>query len=248
MKSQIVTHKNLNNGNPVEIHYPISDSEFINQVSEIFEQEHYKEGKVKDGVYVDLGANIGLTALYFKDCAKEYYAVEPSSQCFEALNKNTQGLNIKLFNFAIWPREKEQYLYQTSEESTGQTFFANGSKAFGRELVQCKRIDTFFEDNKIEHVDVLKIDVESSEYIILPDDSFSRVADKIDLIIGEGHFDSMTGAIPNIIPIILKDYGFETRFTDTQNMIYKFCYTQEKGDKKTYEYTTNTMFVARRKK
>ena len=242
-----MTHKNLNNGTPTEIFYPISDREFQNQFSEIFNEEHYKQGRVKNSVYVDIGANIGLTALYFKDYAKEYYAIEPSKECFEALQKNTQGINIKTFNCAIYNENKEYYLYQVAEDSVGQTLIPGDNAIFGRIPVQGKRLDTFFEENNIEHVDVMKIDVESSEYFILPDPSFEKVASKIDLIIGEGHFDATTGAMPYIIPVILKEYGFETEFTQIKNMIYKLYYTSSQGERKKYELMTNTIFVGRRK-
>src|SRR3990167_9655568 len=111
MKNKQITHKNLNNGQETLIHYPQPDKEFQDQINEIFELEHYSQGKVKDGVYVDIGANIGMTALYFKDNAKKYYAIEPSGRCFEALKLNTKDLpNVELFNFAISPINGKDYL------------------------------------------------------------------------------------------------------------------------------------------
>jgi len=245
MKQVELTHKNLNNGKQTLIHHPLGDKEFENQFYEIFEVEHYKEGKIRDGVYVDLGANIGLTALYFKDFAKKYYAIEPSSQNFEALEKNTDSLNnVELFNFAIMSNDGEDYMWQTAKDSVPQTFFGSNNEAFGKERVKCKRLDTFFKENNIEHIDVLKIDVESSEYVILPSESFKNVADKIDLIIGEAHYNNQ-GLIPDIIPAILKEYDFKTEFVNLPqpNMIYKFYYIPEN---KEYEYRTNTIFIARR--
>ena len=111
MKTKLIKNPKVNNGQEILIHYPQPDKEFMDQVEEIFGQEHYKEGKRKNGVYVDIGANIGLTTLYFKDCARKYYAVEPSKACFEALKLNTAGLpNVELFNFAISPNDGEDYL------------------------------------------------------------------------------------------------------------------------------------------
>lgn len=246
MKVAIVNHLKINNGNKTELVYPISDQEFKNQFEEIFNREDYKLGKVKNGVYVDVGANIGLTSLYFRNNAKKYYAIEPSKQCFEALEINTRDLPIERFNFALWPTNTKQYLFQTAETSTTQTFFSESHSVYKREQVECKRIDTFFEEQGIDHVDVLKIDVESSEYVILPSQSFENVASKIDMIIGEAHYDAMTGAIPQIIPTILKEYGFKTKFTNHKNLIYKLHYTTQGERVKIYEMKTNTMFVSRR--
>lgn len=250
MKKVNITHRNLNNGEKTKLYYPLSDKEFKDQFSEIFENEHYREGRIKKGaVYVDLGANIGLTALYFAPYAKEYYAVEPSKECCRAFKKNTKDLKgVKLFNYAIFPREIDEYLFQVAEESVPQTLFASGDKAYGREKVKCIPIDKFFKEAGIEHVDVLKIDVESSEFAIFPDKSFGRVADKIDFIVGETHYNQLTGAIPEFTPLILKEWGFKTRFTDSVNLVYKFHYTDEAGDIKTYEYQRSTMFIAERRK
>ena len=41
-----------------------------------------------DLVVLDIGANIGIVTQYMRDFAKKVYAVEPSSEHFEALKKN----------------------------------------------------------------------------------------------------------------------------------------------------------------
>ena len=40
----------------IEFDYPQADKDINNQVEEIFHQEHYKLGRVKNGVYLDVGA------------------------------------------------------------------------------------------------------------------------------------------------------------------------------------------------
>lgn len=247
MKSKTLTHPRLNNGRLTTIHYPLSDTEFDNQFNEIFDQQHYKKGR-KKGVYVDIGANIGLTAHYFAPYATKYYAIEPSKECFEALEKNTQELPIERFNLAILPSDRQYNLFQTAKDSVGQTFFAKDESIFGQESVHGIPIDQFFKENDITHVDVMKVDIENAEYVLFPDDSFARVADRIDLIIGESHYDTVTGAIPAIIPVILDNYGFTTTFTKDKNFIYKLFYNQTDGTQDTHEIQCNTIFVARRNK
>ena len=248
MKSKTLTHPRLNKGRITTIHYPLSDTEFDNQFNEIFDQEHYKLGRIKDSVYVDIGANIGLTAHYFAPFATKYYAIEPSKECFEALEKNTQDLPIERFNIAILPSDRQYNLFQTAKDSVGQTFFANEGSTFGHESVHGIPIDQFFRENNIEHVDVMKVDIENAEYVLFPDDSFARVADKIDTIIGEAHYDTITGAIPAILPVILDKYGFTTTFTKDKNFIYKLFYTQTNGRQDIHDLQCNTIFVSRRNK
>lgn len=248
MRKATVRHKNLNEGKETELLYPIAQSEFQAQFSEIFDVEHYKEGiRGKNLVYVDLGANIGLTTLYFAPYAREYYAVEPSTACFEALTANTKHLrHIKRFNFAIYPKNGREYLVQTAQDSAPQTFFAHANGSFGRELVETKRIDTFFEENTIKHVDVMKVDIESSEYALFPDPSFIKVADRIDCIIGEAHYNQFTGTIPEFVPLILNEAGFKTKFLDHVNMEYRFHYTDSEKNEKTYIHRAKTIFLATR--
>lgn len=244
-----MTHKNLNGGKPTEIFYPITDEEFTMQFDEIFDGEHYKAGKQK-GVFVDIGANIGLTALYFQDYATEYYALEPSSACFQALELNTKHLpNVKRFNVAIGHENGKDYLLQTAQEGAPQSFFDGGKSIYGRELVSCVRLDSFCEENKIERIDVCKIDVESAEYIILPSEGFARVAPKIDLIIGEAHYNFNDGTVPEIVPVILSEYGFQTSFEELTmpNMKFAMTYDPPNGKKKEYIFQTSTIFVGRKK-
>lgn len=246
MKKISVKHKKLNKGKITEIYHPLDDKEFQDQLNEIFNTEQYKAGK-KKGVFVDIGANIGLSALYFKDYATEYYAIEPSLECFKALELNTKGMNIKRFNHAVWPIEGRDFLCQTKDGSSPQTFFPDEEKVVGREEVECKPIDKFFEENNIEHVDVLKIDTEGSEYIIFPSDSFERVADKIDMIIGESHYTTSFGGIPELVPVMLEKYGFKTKFIKLKipNIVYTMHYTGD-GKEKAFHYLANTIFVATR--
>ena len=253
MKSKTATHKNLNNGQKTEILYPISDKEFKDQFYEVFEMEHYQKGKIKkDAVIVDLGANIGLTALYFNGWFKEYYAVEPSLACFRALQENTKSIdNIHLFNFAIGPTTGKGWLYQAVKNSVPQSFFGLDQPIFGREKVKVVQMDRFLEENKIDKVDVLKVDVESAEFIIFPSEAFKRAAGKIDCIIGEAHYNVGLMGIPQTIPIILKEYGFKTKFVKLKKpnlehvLFYKETIDGKETEKK-YVYSTSTIFFAQR--
>ena len=195
-----------------------------------------------------MGANIGLTALYFQKFVTKYYAVEPSKDCFSALKQNTVGLPISYHNLAIYPRSGYEFLYKTASDSVPQTMFSVNRDSLPKEAVKTMPIDMFFEKENIRHVDILKVDIESAEYLLFPDSSFARVVDKIDHIIGEAHFDSLTGAIPAIIPVILKKYGFTTVFTNDINCVYNFHYIQQDGTKDKFDYETNTIFYAYRGK
>lgn len=226
------------------------ENDLLNQMPEVLGNEVYKLGRrKKDAVYLDLGANIGNASRYFYPYAQKIYALEPNPHLYEALVENTKDLpNIKTFNLAVGHNNGFDYMYSNEGSSVAQTFFGN-NKSLNAVRVNIVTLEEFMKQNKIDHVDVMKIDIEESEYILFPSESFSRVADKIDFIIGEAHFSS-TGGFPDVIPEMLKEYGFETKFLhfDTPNYTRTFLFKDTiTGKKREYKVGYDTVFVAERK-
>lgn len=182
-------------------------------------------GDKKDLVIVEIGANIGLVTQRLQSHAKKIYAIEPNPPEFEALsaNKDYNGWdNVELFQCAIAWKDGEMPLSVADTNRSGSTLmlgqrigynlFQDVSTAFTINTVdrydesvsvQTKRLDTFFEENHIEHVDFMKMDVEGAEQIILKHVGFRNVAELIDAIEIEYHFpgwESLGG--------ILKSLGF----------------------------------------
>jgi FkbM family methyltransferase len=210
----------------------------------------YKLGRRnKDAVYIDIGANIGNASRYFYPYAKKIYAIEPNPDIYQALVENTKNLpNIETFNCAIGHVDGVDYLYSNENSQLAQSFWGNSNSTSSIRVVM-KSLKTFMSENKIDHVDVLKIDVEGAEYIILPSNTFKEVADKIDFIIGESHYITDNG-FPQIIPLILRDYGFETKFIqlDRPNYTRTFVFTDvASGTRKKWTYPESTMFISQRK-
>jgi len=249
-KASVAGLKNFNKGKETIIDCPINQRELNLQLNEIFNQHHYKEGLVKkNAVYLDVGACIGLASVYFYDWAKKIYAIEPSSHAFTALKNNMKNYpKVECFNNAISVFDRQEYLYALKGGNIGQTMLPKSKEVIaGKEPVNSMSLETFFKKNKIKHIDVMKIDVEGSEYMILSHPTFSKVADKIDYIIGEAHY--MPFAQPHFIPEILKEYGFETVFPEDKNNYYSMMSVNfPDHPPKEYKVTCNTIFVAKRKK
>src|SRR3990167_8438708 len=138
--------------------YDCPDQEINNQINEIFSEKCYELAKrKKDIIVLDVGANVGMFSLYIKDFARKIYAVEPSRRCFECLKENTKDWdNIEIFNVGFWNIKGKNFLYGKGEE-TPQTMVMGGEN---RELIDTVTIEEFIKENKIEHIDVMKIDVE----------------------------------------------------------------------------------------
>lgn len=182
----------------------------------------------KDLTIVDVGANIGVTVDHFKNYAKTVYAIEPSPENFTALKKNKEfnnWENVVLCNYALADRNGEmQFAQAPNNRTTNALVDEKGSHPVGPGgwytdsfTVPTKSIDTFFEENKIEHVDFMKFDPEGSEELILYSDGFKKVADKIDAIECEFHH----GDWMNIVKY-LESLGFKARRYDSSAIIVLF--------------------------
>ncbi len=188
-------------------------------VAEIYKDAIYEPflyGR-KDLTIFDLGANVGVFSYYASQYAKKIYAIEPSKEHLEVLNKtiefnNLQGI-VTPYNFALSIKDDKGKLSHYSN-TTMYSLYENlatgnntGLQKTGEEDVSLKRLDTFFREENIEHIDFMKMDVEGVEYEILGSDSFSKVAPKIDEIVIEVH--SYSGRNPNQIVDSLKLNGYE---------------------------------------
>ena len=239
-----IKDEKINEGKEFKVYTSMAKDETQTQLAEIFVSHQYGRGRIKkDMVIIDVGANIGMASYYFKDWAKVIYAMEPSRMHYEALLKNIEPYpHIKPFNVALANYDGLDILTSAENDSIPVSFFGKGKV---QERVVLTTLDKFMAENSIEHVDLLKIDTEGSEYIILPSTGFLDVAHKIDYIIGEAHYvgDKL---LPEFIPLILADAGFETEWLPIENMTVTMNF-DNKRTTKSYTLRKHTIFFAKRK-
>lgn len=233
------------NGKQHDIVFPITEEDLKHQVDEILKAGYYDEARVKDGIIVDVGANIGIASMHFAGVAKKVYALEPNPNIFKVLKKNTKGYkNIECFNVGLSYENATRPFYPSKKGEEPQSIFGGPE---GGILVSFVTITDFMKDNKIKHIDAMKMDVEGAEYVILPDETFEEAAKEIDILVGESHY--VASAFPDVLPVILKDYGFKTEFIETKGGNY-YRELQFKnintGKTKTYRVPFNTMFIAKK--
>lgn len=216
MKSTIVTNKYINGGENKLIYYPISEVDFNNQLYEIFKDEYYRPRYPNNDVCIDIGANVGMATLYLNNFCKRIYSIEPSPKNYEALVNNVGDMeNVKTFNHAIYTKNGDIALYgykhEPEQTSHPGSYLNTAPELTSRIMVPCKTLGTFMEENKIDSIDVLKIDIEGSEYEIFCDKEFKETSKKINCIVGESHF---TGefSIPQLVEFLLKEAGFKFKF------------------------------------
>jgi len=181
-------------------------------------------------IVVDVGAHHGETInLFYKKLKlNKIYSFEASPQNYKILQKNTTKYNskkIQIYNYGVGEKISENYINQTLESSSSTINKLNeNSKYFKKKLkilnIKNKRsfqhkipikiitLDFFIEKNKIEYIDLVKIDTEGYEFNVLK--GLAKHNDKVKLVYFEHHYDDMI--IKNYkfsdIHYLLKSYGF----------------------------------------
>jgi FkbM family methyltransferase len=166
------------------------NNSFIPEIlEEIYIKEIYKPflfGK-KDLTIVDIGANIGLASYYFKNFGK-VYSVEPAQSHLETLNKMIEFnkiTNITVCPCAISNKTGKQKFYHLPNTTAHSLELIANPNDF--EEVEIVDFEEFMTRNKLEHIDLLKMDSEGEEGKIFTSDSFKKYAPKIKVIVGEYH-------------------------------------------------------------
>jgi len=145
-------------------------------------------------IILDVGANIGQTALslskHFSDSL--IYCFEPVPSTFEELVTSTKALpKVKAINQALG--EKINRVPMTAKPLAEQnTLVINGNKSTSGDcetvLVDVNTLDNFCQSNKIDKINLLKIDTEGYEMNVLKGAQQLLSAHKIDYIVVECDF------------------------------------------------------------
>lgn len=181
---------------------------------------------------VDAGANIGIVTHYMQPYALKLYAIEPSSEHFEALAANKEFNNwdnVEIFKVALADKDGEMNLAQNTQNRTMHSLMVSNRHDRGtgklilydgisdkpmisvrgydiKTKVSTKSIDHFFEENNITHVDFMKFDTEGAEDLILRSEGFKKIAHMIDAIEVEFHFKTWMNLVE-----YLAQFGFKTK-------------------------------------
>jgi len=151
-------------GRKVHIRKGSSDFKVFQQVM-VFDQYSYNglNGSPIETI-IDLGANVGLSAMYFKTKYPnaQVIAVEPEKHNYEQLVKNVSGFsNVYPLNNAIWYENKEQEIYDGGRgEYAFRIVEANGEKVG---TTTCITINDIVKKYNLKKIDILKVDIEGAE-------------------------------------------------------------------------------------
>lgn len=103
-----------------------SDDDYLAHIGREFEPDMvnlFKSTITSNDTVLDIGANIGCTALLFSDIAKEVYAFEPSPSTFSLLEKNIQDnfkvRNVHLHNYGLGAEKSKTTLTYSANNRSG---------------------------------------------------------------------------------------------------------------------------------
>ena len=214
--------------------------------SEIFDFNEYNYGEVnieEGDVVVDLGANIGIFALYaLHRKAKKVYCVEPYIPYVKslALNLNKFSSKVVISPIAISDVEDDIKINVNAENNTilSNVYddYSWDEALNGTDVVKAMTFEHYLQVNNIEFVDFLKIDIEGSEYRLFKDISVLTLKTKINKIAIEYHWNYSNQL--NVIAHKLNQAGFEfTTFESNSNAKVGKLYAYNKGYSKPTERT-----------
>jgi FkbM family methyltransferase len=158
---------------------------------------------------LDIGANIGLTSIYFSSAYPNIniIAVEAEESNFTQLKSNTASYsNINPVKAAIWNSKTTLKIGDNFRDGRSWAFQVNTQNGF--QEVEAMTLQDLTEKFSIEHVDILKIDIEGAEkQVILEDKTIDKVLSNTKLVCVEIH-DSIVSRIE--ITQKFRDAGFDT--------------------------------------
>ena len=175
---------------PVYMRVPSTDVVTFRQ---IFKDEEYRfEIKSAPRTIIDAGANVGYASVYMasKFPGAKIYALEPDSSNFALLQRNVAPYeNIVPLHAALWNEDAEINLVDPGLGDSGfvtrDAGWSETESERERHKVEAVTVPSLMQKFGIEHVDVLKVDIEGAEREVFAD--AQPWIDKVDAIIIELH-------------------------------------------------------------
>jgi FkbM family methyltransferase len=164
---------------------------------EIYEKKIYALENV-----LDIGANRGLFSYYIAPFAKHVYAVEPHKESIQVISdsilKNTLLGHIQTYNCAIGGKNGKQAL-STEIDDGGYHLTAKEGET------EVYTLKSFMDRIGVNHVDLMKIDIENTESEVFKADDIDEALRNISIITGEGH------GLDDYLPVFYRNNFIVTR-------------------------------------
>ena len=162
------------NGNIVYFRPGSSDAELLYKIL-LYpgeKSEYWVPEDIAPGVIFDIGANIGIAAIYFAKIFPDskIYSFEPVPENFDILKKNTAPYpNISAYRIALGKEDSRMEMSGSDAAANlgGYSFHKLGVNEEVKVEVDVRSPSSIMKELKVGRVDLIKIDTEGSEYDIL---------------------------------------------------------------------------------
>lgn len=181
----------------------------------------------KEIVCFDIGANRGQTIRLFRELFpnSKIFAFEPNPEIYRSLNSiHRYSGNIKCFNLALGQRTGKFPFWISPLDETSSLLLPNSDSTMNKKKalilgidpkemyekidVDVVTLDEFVLGNKILKIDILKIDVEGSEFQVLLGGRTVFKQGKVSIVQYEIHNDDLRPSQQTEINNFLKEFGF----------------------------------------
>jgi FkbM family methyltransferase len=165
------TERRVRLGGGVKVTYRLNRGD-IQSIREIWFDEAYRlPFTVAPRVLVDLGANIGMTCLWYDRHHRfaRMIAVEPSSGNMQLLKKNLadNAIECELFEAAIGAEDGRADFLASKESNLGRIASDGSPDAVSVRLISMATILNNLRESGFDTIDLLKIDIEGGEAELL---------------------------------------------------------------------------------
>lgn len=128
-------------------------------------------------IIIDAGANIGMATVYLKNkfSNSKIFSVEPDQSNFEMLLHNTSKYDdVSCYKNGLW--DKPAWLTIINQNAGNESFVVKETEENMPNAIKAITIDELVLQNKIQEIDLLKIDIEGSEAIVFGNNSKSWIS------------------------------------------------------------------------
>lgn len=187
----------------------------------MFLQEEYNIKFTNDPkIILDLGSNVGFSTLYFKSLfpGATIYAFEPNPRILKNLSLNCSQFNdIKFFPYAISDTDRDGEFFIDTKSSLGSSSIRRSDNNI-KISVSFRKLDSVIDELGITSIDLLKFDIEGSEYLAFKN---SKKISTINNFIGEIHLDLGNFLLEDFVSIFKDDFNTEVRKISDSRYIFK---------------------------
>jgi FkbM family methyltransferase len=201
---------------PVYLRFRTSDVSVFRQV--LVTKEYDCQFWSLPQTIIDAGANIGLTSVFYANKYPEatIIAIEPESSNFQMLRKNTAPYkNITAIQAALWKDNRSVTLVDPNLGHHGFRTVETSKTSIGHPanmIVPGLTLDKLMQEFNIDHVDILKLDIEGSEKEVF-ENSVAWI-DNVGVIIVELH-DELRVGCARALYLAARDFQVEWRKGET---------------------------------